>query len=75
MPKISTDANLYLPHTKGKYIYKHPQRYNKWNASFSHKGCSKSATFYSAEEARLWVDEQIARLDIIAPLFGLADPA
>jgi hypothetical protein len=54
---MSGVVNLYEPRTKGYYIYKDKQRYEKWLGARIWP-CKKkiSACFYSADDAKRWID-------------------
>jgi hypothetical protein len=50
-------ANLYPTKRTGYYIYKKPDRHERYSAKRKYScGSVKSALFYSLEEAIAWID-------------------
>jgi hypothetical protein len=55
MPRENT-TNLYVPYTKGFCIYRQQKADVRYLAHRRYKGYSKSALFYTFEEAKEWLD-------------------
>ena len=76
MPRNSGIANLYIPHVKGRFIYKLKNRVDgRYSAQYHYQGLIKSGAFYSAEEARQWIDHEIAHWEAKSPAVFPSGPA
>lgn len=56
---MKEERNLYIPHTKGLYIYYRKYK-NRWSAQIRHSsGISEYALLYSLNEAIEWINTRV----------------
>jgi hypothetical protein len=64
---MRNSTNLY-PGRPGHYIYKVKNRHDRWFAQIKFPmGFSKSALFYSLEDAIVWMETQAPKIDYAQP--------